>query len=172
MATRQDIRINQGETWSYTFPWSANLSSGYSAAMSIKKVPGQTTTALAYLSTGSDADGGTLALGNPFRKAAGQFLQVIAQTQPQAEHAAFRIRGEAFHQGSVFGHRVHGAGQAHQAAARRMAEAVQSFGAKFQRSHLTARRRHPASLKAQIRQPGPVAETGGRAHKADINGWQ
>ena len=64
MATRQDIRINQGETWSHTFPWSANLSSGYSAAMSIKKVPGQTTTALAYLSTGTDADGGTLALGN------------------------------------------------------------------------------------------------------------
>lgn len=64
MATRQDIRINQGETWSYSFPWSADLSSGYSAAMSIKKVPGQTTTALAYLSTGTDADGGTLALGN------------------------------------------------------------------------------------------------------------
>lgn len=64
MTTRQDIRINQGETWSHTFPWSADLSSGYSAAMSIKKVPGQTTTALAYLSTGADADGGTLTLGN------------------------------------------------------------------------------------------------------------
>lgn len=64
MTTRQDIRINQGETWSHTFPWSVDLSTGYSAAMSIKKVPGQTTTALAYLSTGSDADGGTLALGN------------------------------------------------------------------------------------------------------------
>ena len=64
MTTRQDIRINQGETWSYMFPWSADLSSGYSAAMSIKKVPGQTTAALAYLSTGSDADGGTITLGN------------------------------------------------------------------------------------------------------------
>ena len=64
MATRQDIRINQGETWSHAFPWSADLSSGYSAAMSIKKVPGQTTTPMAYLSSGSDADGGTLTLGN------------------------------------------------------------------------------------------------------------
>lgn len=78
MTTRQDIRINQGETWSHTFPWSTDLSSGYSAAMSIKREPGQWTDPIAYLSTGADADGGTLALGNPTIVAAMTATQTAA----------------------------------------------------------------------------------------------
>lgn len=67
MTIRQDLRIYQGETWSHTYVHRSAGSpvdlTGYSAAMSVKRVPGQTTMAQAYLSTGADADGGTITLG-------------------------------------------------------------------------------------------------------------
>ena len=68
MTTRHDFRINQGDTWSYVYTYrdaagAAIDVSAYSAAMSIKRVAEPSTTAQAYLSSGSDADGGTITLG-------------------------------------------------------------------------------------------------------------
>jgi hypothetical protein len=64
---RQDLIIEQNADWTFTYVHKSGGSvvdlTGYSAAMSIKRVPGQTTIARAYLSTGADADGGTITLG-------------------------------------------------------------------------------------------------------------
>lgn len=67
MTIRQDLIIEQNADWTFSYvhkdsDGSAIDLTGYSAAMSIKKVPGQVTVARAYLSTGSDADGGTITL--------------------------------------------------------------------------------------------------------------
>ena len=66
MTTRQDLRIRQGETWQHVYTHrdssgSAVDLSGYSARMAIRPNIGGSLEA--YLSTGSDADGGTIALG-------------------------------------------------------------------------------------------------------------
>lgn len=66
MTLRQDILIRQGETWShvYTHRDSAGDAvdlTGYSARMSIKESYEGATEA--YLSSGADADGGSIALG-------------------------------------------------------------------------------------------------------------
>jgi hypothetical protein len=68
MTIRQDLRIQQNADWSYVYTHrdsngTAIDLTGYSAAMSIKRVPGQTTVARAYLSSGADANGGTITLG-------------------------------------------------------------------------------------------------------------
>lgn len=67
MTLRQDLYVQQNADWSFTYTHQPNGSpvdlTGYSAAMSIKKVPGQITVPRAYLSTGSDANGGTITLG-------------------------------------------------------------------------------------------------------------
>ena len=66
MTTVQHLTIRQGATFSYTFPYrdaggnSVDLSSGYSARMTIRR--GFGVQYQAHFSTGSDADGGTLAL--------------------------------------------------------------------------------------------------------------
>lgn len=57
---RQDLHIYQGATWSYTYSKGTDLT-GYSARMSIKGT--YNGVLQAYLSTGSDADNGTVALG-------------------------------------------------------------------------------------------------------------
>lgn len=66
MTTRQDIRINQGETWSYVYTHRDGAGSaidltGYSARMAVKA--SYEDGSIAYLSTGSDAEGGTIVLG-------------------------------------------------------------------------------------------------------------
>ncbi|MCG8445912.1 MAG: hypothetical protein MI753_09375 [Hyphomicrobiales bacterium] len=65
MAVRQDLHINQGETWSFSYPWENAGSpvdlTDYSARMSIRDRIGGSL--YAYLSTGGDADGGTITLG-------------------------------------------------------------------------------------------------------------
>lgn len=67
MTLRQDLYVQQNADWSFTYthkPGGSPLDlTGYSAAMSIKKVPGQITVPRAYLSSGADADGGTITLG-------------------------------------------------------------------------------------------------------------
>lgn len=66
MSTRQDLIIRQGETWS--FVWTKRDSAGaavdltgYSARMAIKDC--YNGAQQAYLSTGADARGGSIALG-------------------------------------------------------------------------------------------------------------
>lgn len=66
MTTRQDLIIRQGETWS--FVWTKKDSAGaavnltgYTARMSLRTDYGAGQAS--YLSTGADADGGTIALG-------------------------------------------------------------------------------------------------------------
>lgn len=66
MAARQDLIIRQGETWSFTWTkkdsaGSAVSVAGYSARMSIRG--GYGGELQAYLTDGSDADGGTITLG-------------------------------------------------------------------------------------------------------------
>ena len=65
MAVRQDLHIHQGETWSFPYAWENAGSpvdlAGYSARMSIRDRIGGSLQA--YLSTGADADGGTIVLG-------------------------------------------------------------------------------------------------------------
>jgi hypothetical protein len=61
MTTRQDLHIRQGETWEHTHATGIDLT-GYSARMAIKA--GFEGSHEAYLSTGSDADGGTITLGD------------------------------------------------------------------------------------------------------------
>lgn len=68
MTKRQDLYVNEGETFSHVHTHKdANGTAvdltGYSAAMSVKRYPGESITPQAYLSTGADADGGTLTLG-------------------------------------------------------------------------------------------------------------
>ena len=69
MTIRQDLIIQQHADWSYTYTHRSAGSvvdlTGYSAAMSIKKVPGQTAAARSYLSSEADANGGTITLGGP-----------------------------------------------------------------------------------------------------------
>ena len=65
MTIRQDIELYQGGTWSFAFVYrdaqgDAVDVSGYSARMAIKA--GFQSSYEAYLSSGSDADGGTIAL--------------------------------------------------------------------------------------------------------------
>lgn len=65
MTTRQNLRINQGETWSwvYTYGGSSPVDlTGYTARMAVRDRFGGVL--FAYLSTGADADGGTIALGD------------------------------------------------------------------------------------------------------------
>lgn len=65
MALRHDLDIRQGETWSWSWAKTSGGSAvdltGYSARMSIKA--GYEGATEAYLSSGSDADGGTITLG-------------------------------------------------------------------------------------------------------------
>lgn len=82
MTTRQDITIRQGETWSYAYTHSSDLT-GYSARMSIKA--DWSSDAVAYLSTGSDADGGSIAID-----VAGVTLSMTAaQTTALLDNSAF-----------------------------------------------------------------------------------
>jgi hypothetical protein len=65
MTTRQDLTIRQGQTWTFVYTHRpggvlADLT-GYSARMGIK--PDFNGAFVAYLSTGSDAIGGSIALG-------------------------------------------------------------------------------------------------------------
>ena len=59
MTTRQNLKMNQGETFSYVYTHDVDLT-GFSARMSIKTDYAGATEA--YLSTGSDANGGTLTI--------------------------------------------------------------------------------------------------------------
>lgn len=66
MTMRQDLYIRQGETWSYVHTHLSGGSpvdlTGYSARMAIKR--DVQASAEAYLSTGADANGGSIALGD------------------------------------------------------------------------------------------------------------
>lgn len=66
MTIRQSLQIRQGETWSFAFTWLDSAGSaidltGYMARMAVRDGYGGSLEA--YLSDGSDADGGTIALG-------------------------------------------------------------------------------------------------------------
>ena len=65
MTIRQNLTIRQGETWSYVYTHLAAGSpvdlTGYTARMSIRESFEGTNEA--YLSTGADANGGTITLG-------------------------------------------------------------------------------------------------------------
>lgn len=68
MSLRQDIVIEQNAGWTFTYTHKDASGApvdltGWSAAMSIKREFGQTTIPRAYLSSGSDAVGGSIALG-------------------------------------------------------------------------------------------------------------
>ncbi len=68
MTVHIDLYVRQGETWSKTIVHRDAAGdpvdlTGYSAAMSVKRNPTDVETPQAYLSTGSDKDGGTLTLG-------------------------------------------------------------------------------------------------------------
>jgi len=65
MTTRQDIELAQGQTWSFAFVHRGDDGvaidvSGYSARMAVKA--GFQSSYEAYLSSGSDADGGSITL--------------------------------------------------------------------------------------------------------------
>lgn len=80
---QQNLRIRQGETWSHvdTYLDSAGSAvdlSGYTARMSMKRT--YNGSAIAYLSTGSDANGGTIALGG----AAGTITKSMTAAQTDA----------------------------------------------------------------------------------------
>ncbi len=86
MTIRHNIQIRQGETWSFTYTHLDSAGSavditGYSGRMSIKSSFSQGTGidvgAIAHLSDGSDADGGTLTLGD----AAGTVLMEMTAAQ-------------------------------------------------------------------------------------------
>lgn len=57
MTTRQDLRIQAGADWSFTYTHSEDIT-GYSARMSVKQHFGDSEEI--YFSTGADADGGTI----------------------------------------------------------------------------------------------------------------
>lgn len=59
MTVRQNLLIRQGETWAYTYAHSDDLT-GYTARMSLRS--SYSDGLLAYLSTGSDANGGAIAI--------------------------------------------------------------------------------------------------------------
>ena len=65
MVVRADLHINQGETWSLIYTWAPGGSAvdltGFTARMAIRDRIGGSLQA--YLSTGADADGGSIALG-------------------------------------------------------------------------------------------------------------
>ncbi|MEO9230377.1 MAG: hypothetical protein ABI216_15735 [Devosia sp.] len=68
MTLRADLYIQQNASWSHVHTHNDAAGSpidltGYTAAMSIKRAPGQTVVARAYLSSGGDADGGTIVMG-------------------------------------------------------------------------------------------------------------
>jgi hypothetical protein len=68
MTLRQDLIIPQYADWSFTYVHKDGTGAvvdltGYSAAMSIKRQPGQTAVPRSYLSSGADANGGTITLG-------------------------------------------------------------------------------------------------------------
>lgn len=82
MTLRQDLTIQQNASWSFTYTHRDASGSpvdltGYSAAMSIKRALGQTVVARAYLSSGADADGGTITLGG----AAGTITMAMTPAQ-------------------------------------------------------------------------------------------
>jgi hypothetical protein len=89
MTTRQDLIVRQGETWSFTWTKlsagaAVNLT-GYSARMSVKPRLGGA--ADAYLSDGSDADGGTITLGGALGTV------VLAMTAAQTAALAQAVTG-------------------------------------------------------------------------------
>lgn len=66
MTLRQNLYVNEGETWSFVYTHldsSGNAVdlTGYTSAMSIRREYGGSL--MAYLTTGADADGGTITLG-------------------------------------------------------------------------------------------------------------
>lgn len=68
MTIRHDLTVRQGETWSHVYTHRDSAGSaidltGYSARMAVKRAATDAETPQAYLSTGSDADGGTITLG-------------------------------------------------------------------------------------------------------------
>ena len=93
MTTRLDISIRQGETWSlgYTKRDSAGAAvdlTGFTARMAIRDRVGGALQA--YLSTGADADGGTITLGG----AAGTVALAMTATE-SADLASSTIELEA-----------------------------------------------------------------------------
>lgn len=65
MTIRHDLTIHQGQTWTFVYTHRVGGAvvniTGFSARMGIKA--DYSASFLAYLSTGADADGGTIALG-------------------------------------------------------------------------------------------------------------
>lgn len=86
MATRQDLHIRQGETWSFVWTKTSGGSAvdltGYEARMAIRRCVGGALEA--YLSSEGDADGGTITLGG----AAGTVTLAMTATESGALGAA------------------------------------------------------------------------------------
>lgn len=81
MTTRQDLHINQGETWSFVYTKGGSSPvdlTGYTARMAIRDRVGGALQA--YLSTGSGGLGGTIALGG----AAGTITVSMTEAQTKA----------------------------------------------------------------------------------------
>ena len=77
MTIRQDLTVRQGETFSYTYNWDGKDLTGYTGAMAIRwqlEAPLE-----AYLSTGNDADGGTITVD-----ASGNIVLAMTNTQTAA----------------------------------------------------------------------------------------
>lgn len=81
--TRQNLIIRQGETWSFPYTWKDGSGApiditGYSARMAVKKSADNATDI--FLSTGGDANGGTISLGG----ALGTILLAMTAEQTDA----------------------------------------------------------------------------------------
>lgn len=89
MAKRHDLEILQGATWSFVYTHLDSAGSavdltGFTARCSIKT--GYGNTAEAYLSTGSDANGGTLTLGGA--NGTVTFAMTAAQTKSLLDNSS------------------------------------------------------------------------------------
>ena len=104
MTTRVDLIIRQGETWSLSYAKKDSAGAavdltGYTARLAIRDRVGGTLQA--YLSTGADADGGTITLGG----AAGTVALAMTATQ-SADLASSTVELEA----ALFGYGVKNVG--------------------------------------------------------------
>lgn len=98
MTIRQDLQFRQGETWTFTYVHKDAAGSiidltGYSARMAIKAGFGDSFEA--YLSSGADANGGTITLGG----AAGTV--VMSMTATESKQLAGDLQFYGFDQADI-----------------------------------------------------------------------
>jgi len=98
MTARQDLHIRQGETWSHVYTKASAGAAvdltGYTARMAIRSCLGGSMEA--YLSTGADADGGSIVLGG----ALGTVTLAMTATQSAALAGSLNDLGALLMQGA------------------------------------------------------------------------